>query len=93
MYITWKKDIYLFPIALMDSNPGNFDLAVTNNGDADVSILLGNGDGTFGPKTDFPTGINPGSVAVGLFNAHSNFDLAVINNNDNDVTTAPPIIS
>ena len=44
------------------------DLAVSNLNDNDVSILLGNGDGTFGPKTDFPVGNNAFSVAVGNFN-------------------------
>ncbi|MGD1836249.1 MAG: hypothetical protein ACPKQO_11075 [Nitrososphaeraceae archaeon] len=71
----------------------NFDLAVSNSGvNVDstldngngtifdtVSILLGNGDGTFGPKTDFPVGFGPSSVAVGLFDADHNLDLAVAN--------------
>ena len=42
------------------------DMAVANSGDADVSILFGNGDGTFGTKTDLPVGNEPASVAVGL---------------------------
>ena len=62
------------------------DLAVVNRADDDVSILLGNGDGTFGPKTDFPVGSFPRSVAVGLFNADSNLDLVVVNQPDDDVS-------
>jgi hypothetical protein len=62
------------------------DLAVTNFADGDVSILLGNDDGTFGLKTDFPTGNNPEAIAVGDFNADSNLDLAVTNFNDGDVS-------
>ena len=38
---------------------GKADLAVVNEGSNTVSILLGNGDGTFRPKTDFATGTNP----------------------------------
>ena len=45
------------------------DLAVVSQFENNVSILLGNGDGTFGAKTDFGTGNRPVSVAVGLFNA------------------------
>ena len=70
----------------------NLDLAVANENDefpvveSNVSILLGNGDGTFGTKTDFGVGKRPGSVAVGHFNGDSNLDLAVANSNDNDVS-------
>ena len=35
------------------------DLAVANSGSATVSILLGNGTGSFGAKTDFTTGASP----------------------------------
>ena len=65
----------------------NLDLAVPNrDDDTGVSILLGNGDGTFDPKTDFPTGNVPEYVAVGYFNADSNLDLAVANRADADVS-------
>ena len=62
------------------------DLAVANSGDADVSILFGNGDGTFGTKTDFPVGNEPASVAVGLFNSDSILDLAVANQDVDNVS-------
>ena len=45
------------------------DLAVANGASNNVSILLGNGDGTFGtPATNFAVGEGPASVAVGDFN-------------------------
>jgi len=44
------------------------DLAVTNQGTNTVSILLGNGDGTFGTGTTFQVDNSPSSVAVGDFN-------------------------
>ena len=66
------------------------DLAVANVGDADVSIRLGNGDGTFtSTAPDVPVGNGPISIAVGFFNADSNLDLAVANINDADVSITP----
>ena len=75
---------------------GNFnsdtmqDLAVVNTGDTsnDVSILLGNGNGTFVPANPptVPVGIAPQSVAIGDFNHDSVQDLAVVNFLSNDVS-------
>ena len=45
------------------------DLAVANGNDNDVSIRLGNGDGTFNSTApDVVVGDEPGYVAVGNFN-------------------------
>jgi hypothetical protein len=44
-----------------------------------VSVLLGIGDGTFGPKTSFGTGFYPLSVAIGDLNGDGEPDLAVAN--------------
>ena len=45
------------------------DLAVTNVGDNNVSILLGNGDGTFDVATNFAVdGQAPGPIIIGNFN-------------------------
>ena len=44
-----------------------------------VSVLLGNGDGTFQKQRQFPAGVFPNSVAVGDFNRDGNPDLAVAN--------------
>src|SRR6185437_6214123 len=48
---------------------GHLDLAVVNKTDNTVSILLGNGDGTFGTATNFATGAGPSAVVAGDFNA------------------------
>src|SRR5712692_6282626 len=53
------------------------DLAVASYFSNSVSVLLGNGDGTFQPPVDFGTGGNPVFVAVGDFNGDGNLDLAV----------------
>jgi hypothetical protein len=44
-----------------------------------VSVLLGNGDGTFQAARNFAAGIRPYSVAVGDFNGDGTPDLAVAN--------------
>ena len=38
---------------------GRTDLAVANYGSNDVSILLGNGDGTFQPQVTYAVGSDP----------------------------------
>jgi hypothetical protein len=42
-------------------------------------VLLGNGDGTFGTRTDFGTGSHPDFVAIGDLNGDERPDLAVAN--------------
>jgi hypothetical protein len=58
---------------------GLLDLAVTNQGDNTLSILIGNGDGTFNADGDYPTGTFPGPIASGDFNNDGIPDLAVVN--------------
>jgi len=41
---------------------------VANYSSETVSVLLGNGDGSFGVKTDFRTGSGPHFVAIGDLN-------------------------
>jgi hypothetical protein len=55
------------------------DLAVVNPRDNTVSILLGNGDGTFQGQLIFSTGAGPYSIAVGDFNRDGLVDLAICN--------------
>ena len=60
------------------NHDGHPDLAVANSGSNDVSILLGNGDGTFQGPLTFAAGSSPRSVAVGDFNGDGSPDLAVV---------------
>ena len=62
------------------------DLAVANLSSNTVSILLGNGTGSFGTATNFAVGMSPFSVAVGDFNGDTFLDLAVANAASNNVS-------
>jgi streptogramin lyase len=42
-----------------------------------VSVLLGQGDGTFGQRVDYPAGNSPRAMAVGDFTGHGILDLVV----------------
>jgi len=57
---------------------GKLDLAVANAGSKNVSVLLGNGDGSFKALVNFGAP-GPQSVAVGDFNRDGKLDLAVAN--------------
>ena len=69
-----KLDLALSSTPL-GSSPGNL-----------VSLLLGNGDGTFGAPTVFGTGSQAYSLAVGDFNGSGTSDLAVANGVSNTVS-------
>ena len=75
-------------IAAADFNgDGIPDLAIVNYGSNTLTILLGNGDGTFRATAVSPaTGAYPMSVVVGDFNGDGKADLAVANYFGNTVT-------
>src|SRR6266851_2174943 len=74
-------------VAVGDFNgDGVQDLAVANFGSNDVSVLLGNGDGTFQAPRNFGAGSFPDSVVVGDFNGDGVQDLAVANEGSANVS-------
>ena len=62
---------------------GKLDLAAVarqqNDASWVVSVLLGNGDGTFQPHQDLVTGDAPSQIVLGDFNNDTNLDLATVN--------------
>lgn len=75
-------------VAVGDFNgDGKRDLAVVNSGSANVSVLLGNGDGTFQSAINYGVGsLHPTSLAVGDFNGDHRLDLVVANGSANSVS-------
>ena len=76
-------------VTIADFNGDGFaDLAVTNKcgddatcgGLGTVSVLLGNGDGTFESAQTYPVGSFPIGIATADFNGLNTLDLAVVNN-------------
>jgi len=70
------------PVVAADFNgDGALDLVTGNTGtnSSGVSILLGNGDGSFSEKTDYLVGALPKAIATGDVNSDGNIDLVVGN--------------
>jgi len=83
-------DLSTYSVAVGDfNNDGNSDLVTANYATDTVSVLLGNGDGTFGAATYFSVGLGPFTVAVGDFNGDGNSDLATANRTSNNVSILP----
>ena len=64
------------------------DIVVPKPNTDDVSVLLGQGDGSFGEQTTYPVGANPWSVAVADLNNELGLDIIVTNGYTNDVSVA-----
>jgi type II/III secretion system protein/VCBS repeat protein len=64
------------------------DLVIANSGSDTVSVLLGNGDGTFteAPGSPFAVGKQPSAVVIADFNGDGNLDFAVANKGDNSIS-------
>ena len=67
-------------LALGDFNgDGNTDIAVADAANNSVSILLGNGDGTFAAPITYPAGNHPVALLAEDLNSDGILDLAIVN--------------
>jgi hypothetical protein len=71
-------------VAVADLNgDGKPDLVVANTIDSTVSVLLGNGHGSFQPQQMYAVGTYPDAVAVADLNGDGKPDLVVANKGSN----------
>jgi phospholipase C len=77
------------PVAVVSGDfngDGHIDLAVADQSTNMISILLGNGDGTFTAGVTLTAGNHPSALAAGDFNHDGKLDLAVGNSPDSTIT-------
>jgi len=71
----------LSPLAMVSADfngDGRLDLAAGNHDDGTVSVLLGNGDGTFQAARTSSAGTGPPQLVAGDLNADGNADLVTV---------------
>ena len=68
------------------NNDGKLDLVVANQTGNNVSILSGNGNGTFGAPTNYAAGNGPRAVVTGDFNGDGKIDIAVADAAGNNIS-------
>ncbi len=92
--VSYPVGIAPHPVVTADFNgDGKIDLAVANSGSGNVSILLGQGDGTFQAAVNYDAAIpNPLALSNGDFNNDGKPDLAVFFPGDTG-TLAPGALS
>lgn len=78
--VNYPVTSYPTSVAVADFNhDGHLDLAVANGGAGGgntVSVLFGNGDGTFRPKADYQVGYEPFGITVADLNGDGKMDIA-----------------
>ncbi len=74
-------------VAIADVNgDGKLDIVVANQGAASVSVLIGNGDGTFQTHVDYGAGSQPYKVAVADVNGDGKLDIVCANFGESSVS-------
>jgi hypothetical protein len=82
--VSYSVGTFPYDIVTADFNEdGKLDLAVANSGGTNISVLLGNGDGTFESAVNYDAGApNPAFLAKGDFNNDGKTDLAAASTSD-----------
>ncbi|WP_263383615.1 FG-GAP-like repeat-containing protein [Granulicella arctica] len=76
-----------YGLAIADFNKdGILDLVTTNTQEGTISVLLGNGDGSFAAPLTTAVGTDPFLSVVADFNGDGNPDLMVVNSKSNNVS-------
>lgn len=78
---------YSFGITSADFNgDGKVDLAVTNWGSNNISVLMNTGTGSFTTAVSYTVGATPHGITSADFNGDGRADLAVSNQNSDNVS-------
>jgi hypothetical protein len=64
---------------------GKQDVVIINNNLGNVSVLPGNGNGTFGTAVSFTTVTSPKAVTIADFNGDTKLDMAIISNSSSSM--------
>jgi len=82
-------------IAVQDLNgDGHIDIVMVSADSAVISVLLGNGDGTFQPEVSYPTNTyQPGSLGIGDVNGDGHPDVIVASYCQNVSTCSNGVVS
>ena len=86
--ITQPTGVGPMSVRAADFNNDSFlDLAVANHDGGTTTILLGNGNGSFGKRIDLSNGANAGTneIAIGDVNKDNRLDIVVVNRNASNV--------
>jgi hypothetical protein len=65
---------------------GKLDLVTTDTGSSAVSVLIGNGDGSFQPARTYPVGLAPQCLNIGDVNGDHTPDIVTGNAGSNNVS-------
>ena len=78
--VSYPTGIEPLGIVAADFNgDGRLDLATANRGGNSISILIGNGNGTFKANVDYAVGASPTALSLGDFNKDGFLDIAALN--------------
>jgi len=84
---SYNADANPYAIAAGDfRHNGKKDLVVVNYSSNDVSVFLGNGDGTFQAAVNYPVGKSPVAIGVGDFNGDGKLDIVTANLTDTNLS-------